>query len=609
MKKLTKRMLALLLSGSMLFAILAGCTSTPAENSSTGDDPSTSEPAGNDPDSNEPGNGNTLAPEDDPLLNNEETINLTVFSQTANWSGAQTGWGATLLKDKFNIELTIIPDTNGAYQTRMESKDLGDIIVWGSNGDEYAAAVNQGLLFNWDEEDLVETYGKDIVKSFSAALDANRAINADGGLYGIGNDLTDTEGQHNTFIYDWGIRWDLYQQLGHPAVKDLDSLADVLGQMKEICPTGDDGRPTYAFSIWPDWDGEAVMYVKALAAAYYGYDGDVPGLGLYDSTNGNFYDCLSEDGPYMESLRFFNKLYRMGLIDPDSMTQTYDQMMPKMKNGNCLMSIFDYAGSNLYNTPEHIAENKIMLPLVPEDANVAVWGLSTGGDKRIWSIGNNSMYPEKCMQFLNWLHTPDGAMTIWYGIKGLMWDYDADGRIVFTELGQACSTNPQYDLTGVEWTSPDTGKTYTLDGTFNDGMIQANNTTWALGAVNPNSAGERFNKVTWSSQAGEAKNEADADWRSVTNSKSNQAYMETVNYQIIPTVSSFTLPEREAELELKWNQVKVAVVNGSWNAMYAKDEAEFDSIVSKMRADADAYGYQECVDWCKEQAQIRFSMQ
>jgi len=44
----------------------------------------------------------------DSILNNEETINLTVFSQLANWSGAQTGWGATLLKDKFNIELNII---------------------------------------------------------------------------------------------------------------------------------------------------------------------------------------------------------------------------------------------------------------------------------------------------------------------------------------------------------------------------------------------------------------------------------------------------------------------------------------------------------------------
>ena len=42
--------------------------------------------------------------------------------------------------------------------------------------------------------------------------------------------------------------------------------------------------------------------------------------------------------------------------------------------------------------------------------------------------------------------------------------------------------------------------------------------------------------------------------------------------------------------------------------MYAKSDAEFDSIVAKMRSDADAYGYAECVDWCREQAAIKFSM-
>ena len=200
MKKTYTRILALLLSMVMVFSLLTACggnPSTPSNPDSQGSTPS--DPAD---------------PASDPLLNNEETINLTVFSQTANWSGAQTGWAATLLKDKFNIELTIIPDTNGAYQTRMESKNLGDIVIWGTNGDDYTAAVNQGLLFDWDEEELVSTYGPYISEHFADGLAANKALNADGKLYGIGNDITDTKGQHDSFIYDWGIRWDLYEQLG-----------------------------------------------------------------------------------------------------------------------------------------------------------------------------------------------------------------------------------------------------------------------------------------------------------------------------------------------------------------------------------------------------------
>jgi multiple sugar transport system substrate-binding protein/putative aldouronate transport system substrate-binding protein len=97
MNKIIKKMFGCGISGLMAVT-LVGCSSSAASGSTASGDP----------------------------------IKLTVFSQTANWSGAQTGWGATLLKDLFNVELTVIPDTNGAYQTRMESGDLGDIVVWGT---------------------------------------------------------------------------------------------------------------------------------------------------------------------------------------------------------------------------------------------------------------------------------------------------------------------------------------------------------------------------------------------------------------------------------------------------------------------------------------------
>lgn len=588
MKKMSTRILCLLLSLVMITGILAGCGSKPASPASDG-------------------GSAAVDPANDPLLNNEETINLTVFSQLANWSGAQTGWSATLLKDLFNVELTIIPDANGAYQTRMESGDLGDIVMWGSNGDQYRTAVNKGLLFDWNEEDLLTNYGPYIADNFGDALAANAAINEDGNVYGFAHSVTNEPGQHDTFFYDWGIRWDLYEQLGHPEVKNLDDLAVVLGEMKKLCPTGDDGKPTYAVSVWPDWDGNMVMYVKSTASAYYGYD--EMGFGLYDSQTGEFHDALEENGPYMEALKFYNTLYRNDLLDPDSMTQTFDQMMPKVSNGNTLFSIFDYSGSILFNTDQHIAEGKYMAPLVPEEASVIVYGISTGGADRIWSIGNNSLYPEKCMQLINWFSTPEGAMTIWYGIKGLMWDYDENGNTYFTELGHTCYFDPSTDLTGVEWTSPYTGKTYTLDGTFNDGKPQMNNITWALGAKNPDSNDECFHYSTWASEMGEPKNDADADWREFTGALGTQDYLDQCSYTVVPVVSDYSEPTRDAELELKWNQVQTAMKNGSWNAIYAKSDAEFESVVAKLVSDCEAYGYADCVAWCREQAARKFSMQ
>ena len=42
-----------------------------------------------------------------------DPIRLEVYSQLANYNGLQTGWGATLMKDMFNVELVIIPDSEG----------------------------------------------------------------------------------------------------------------------------------------------------------------------------------------------------------------------------------------------------------------------------------------------------------------------------------------------------------------------------------------------------------------------------------------------------------------------------------------------------------------
>lgn len=54
----------------------------------------------------------------------EETVTLDVFDQLANYSGEQIGWFGQIMLDKFNVKLNIIPDSDGVYETRMESETL-----------------------------------------------------------------------------------------------------------------------------------------------------------------------------------------------------------------------------------------------------------------------------------------------------------------------------------------------------------------------------------------------------------------------------------------------------------------------------------------------------
>ncbi len=550
-----------------------------------------------------------------------ETITLEVYSQLANYNGLQTGWSAALLKDLFNVEVVIIPDMDGTYETRMANGNLGDLVVWGANGEDYKQAIAKGMLLNWEEFDLGPTYAPYVFENYGDALATNRDVSGDGNIYGFGMDVALQEGAHKSFMYSWDLRWDLYKQLGYPEIKDLDGLFEVFKQMKAICPKDELGNETYAASLWPDWDGNMVMYVKALGTAYYGYD--ELGFGHYNPNNGEYYDALglcdvqtgkylatpNNDTPYIEMLRFFNKLYREGLLDPNSMTQTYDEMATKVKNGGVFWGIFNYASSMLFNTQEHLEAGKMMYSRVPDEANPLVYGMSTLGGNRIWTVGAYTAYPELCLAIMDYLATPEGSMTMWYGPRGLTWDYNEQGGMYFTELGLKTSKDSAYDLNGVVWTSPYTGKQYTLSGTFNDGCLQINNTTLARDMINPDGKlGEAFNKDTWVSEQTAASYEIQEDWRTWAGTSLADQYFEAIHkYTVMPDVP-YSESAKSDELKVKWDQCAKAITTNSWRAVFAKADGEFNMHIMNMRNQCKAYGYDKCNEWSMGEAAIKWQL-
>ena len=114
----------------------------------------------------------------------EETVTLDVFDQLANYSGEQIGWFGQIMLDKFNVKLNIIPDSDGVYETRMESGNLGDLVLWGNDSDEYQQAVNKGMLFDWNEDDILSDYGPYIKQNMPYALQKNADLSG-GTVYGF----------------------------------------------------------------------------------------------------------------------------------------------------------------------------------------------------------------------------------------------------------------------------------------------------------------------------------------------------------------------------------------------------------------------------------------
>lgn len=475
----------------------------------------------------------------------------------------------------------------------MEDGNLGDIVIWGSDGDRYASAVKNGALYDWNEDDVLSEYGKYIKEHMPDAIKKNQNLTKDltdgkdDSLYGIGSDVATSSEDHQMFFYNWDVRWDLYKQLGYPKVKDLDDFLQLMIDMHKICPKDDSGNKTYAVSLWPDWDDAMVMYVKATATAYFGYD--ELGIGLYDPETGNYHDALEKNGPYLQMLKFFNDLNQNGLLDPDSMTQTYDKMVEKVQNGGVLFSIFNYSGSLAYNKAAHTSVGKMMYCMKPEEASPLVYGMNTQGGTYITSIGANTEYPDLCMEILNYFATPEGRMTYGYGPKGECWDYDEEGNTYFTELGKKCHENENTKM----------GDKH--EGTYHDGVLQAAFATWSIDAENPDSNGETYNSDNWKSNISKAKSDIEQDWRDKTQSISINDYFEKGDYVVVPG-TSFTQDTKDDELKTTWSQVTTEIKNGSWKAMYAKTDAEYEKIVNQMIKNAENYGYDTCIEWSKKQA-------
>lgn len=529
------------------------------------------------------------------------TITLDCFSQLANFSGLQGGWMADILKEKFNVKLNIIPNGSGILQTRMQEGDLGDIVIWGNDADDYQKAVKNGLLFDWNEDDLLKEEGPYIYEHMQDALKKNSELTKkatdgkDDAVYGIGDSVATTNEDHQMFFYNWDLRWDIYKQLGYPKVKTLDDFQQLLVDMQKACPKDDSGNRTYAVSLWPDWDVDYVMYVKATATAWYGYD--ELGIGLYDPKTGKYYDAMMKDGPYLEMLKFYNQLFQKGLVDPDSMTQTYDKMIEKVQNGGVLFSLFNYSGSLAFNKDKHTSAGQLMYPFAPEDANPIVYGMNTQGGNHPTCIGAKTKYPELCMNILNWFVTPEGRMTYGFGPQGITWDYDEEGNTSFTKLGKECHTNEKTVI----------GNGY--KGTYHDGVPQFAVSTWAVDAQNPDSNGETYNSDNWKSEQSQASSEIEQDWRDKNGCNSINEYFENRGKYTVSPGTSFALAQKDNDLKTTWSQVTTEIKTSSWKAIYAKNDKEFQKIVDSMIEKTKTYGYDKCLKWAKEQAAERYALE
>lgn len=518
-------------------------------------------------------NRNKTTTEDGTETKVQELTELSVYCERAGATGEVQGWMGKLLADRFGVKLYVQSDTCDGT-TDEAGNYLADLIILDAHEydgavSDYDAAIANGNLYDICEGTLLDDTAPYVAEHMSSYL-AEEEADHDGKLYGIPSGFATSDSDITDIYLCFNIRWDLYQALGYPEVQTLDDLADVLIDMKELCPTDDNGEETYALSLWSDWDTNMVAAAMSIAKMYYGMDDDCTDFQMVDVGTGEAYGCLSDQAHYVDALAFLNKLNQNGLIDPASATQTFDEATEKVAAGGAFLYLNNYAGVDAYNTEAHMAAGKLLAPLMPEEAVGLAYSLqSTRGD--MISINANAADKEKCMEIINFLATPEGQLTTNYGPQGLCWDYDENGNTYFTEYGRSAYEDSSIEVPD-EWGG----------GTFADGYLKFDFHIWDNNATNPETPEDEYNAAYWLTNESLSDIAIMKDWQEQTGCNSYQRYLRKHGYNI----ASGATDDAAENQDEQWQTLSELIRDYSWKAIFAASDEEFEAIIKEMREQA-----------------------
>lgn len=518
----------------------------------------------------------------------EEFLVVDVFDGLANYQGIQSGWFAKLVKDKFNMELNIIaPNVAGGgdtlFEIRSAAGNLGDIIVFSGERQVLQNMVTSGLIM--DMEPYMK--GKEIMRFETAIRNVNSSITPKG-LFAIPTELSSnsptTPSESKEPTYGPYIRWDLYKELGYPEIGTLEDMLPVLKQMQELEPVTETGEKTYAFSFFRDWDGN-LMNAGKQPCCFYGYDEN--GFVLVKADSSDYQDVIDDDSLYIRMLKWYFDANRMGLVDPESATLNFQGLTEKYEKGQILYSPWPWVAQQYYNTMSNKKAGKGFMMADIKDMEIYSYGCSTDGNyKTIVGVGSQTKDPERMVDFINWLYSPEGitansvsSMADTAGPEGLCWEYGEDGPYL-TEFGKKALLEGDAQVPE-EWGG----------GSWKDGISMLN--FMPVTKCEMDDQGYYYSFKMWDS-LDEARNTAlDVDWQNKMNAKTTLDFLIDNDKLAVSPGCGFATPTESTELSTIRRQCQNVVQNYSWQMIFASDEEEFYSLLKEMQEEVKSLGYDE----------------
>lgn len=493
----------------------------------------------------------------------EWPVTLEVFSGPANQAGYMEGWWVDLLEEEIGVRLELLAGAEGRWDALVAAGDLAADVVVFPGERELEDSIRANLLLNLDDHlDRLPNVAQYARQSLQFHRDMR---SADTGIaFAVGNTIGPSPVGADTNFGPY-LRWDLYKELGMPAVETRMDYLHLLKQMQELEPVNADGQPVYGISLWPDWDGNH-MFLAHTYAIMRGVDtgewtGSIP-FTQVDYNTGELSSILDADSHYIEALRFYFEANQMGLLDPDSLTQRFDTAWQKMQQGRVLYAPWPwFAGA--YNTPERINADppKGFRPVFPEGYR-AYW-TADNPIGRGWSfaIPRTTDKLDAALRYVDYMYSPDGLMQLFNGPRGVVWDVDPSTNKPFvTETGWEIIEERDGEMPGGGLLAEGTSivNSYGLSGAF----------------VHPE-FGVPLAHAFWDDVLVREPPKLYRDWSETTGYLTpSQMVWDKGRYTMEP-LGRQMLPSPPDDLQIVIDRVGDVVKNNSWLMVLARNEAEF----------------------------------
>ena len=134
-----------------------------------------------------------------------------------------------------------------------------------------------------------------------------------------------------------------------------------------------------------------------------------------------------ESEEFKKDCEFMHEAYTRGLIDPDVLSVTQEQISDLIQRG---IYVFSFGCSDYYSVtkkefPEIDKDGVIACRFNPEKGSVRPWAFKNGN-----AVPSTSTNPEGAVKFLNWLYSSQANYDLFfYGIEGVNYNVPAEGKI------------------------------------------------------------------------------------------------------------------------------------------------------------------------------------